>query len=231
MNSSVASTLVNATPRDGKRPAWQPVTSASHRHRPARSHWCGSVHRPAGRRRPGRSNPGHVSTCSSPSTAHTTLATIGTGGDSVCSGTVAARPLVIGWASHGLLGCQRRSTQPSSVGGLTGPRRAGTSTADSQEVPRIWRCAARSMVVAGGTGRTPADGRSPPAPMVQPCGWTPQNSGGVRESRAAGKRRPSSLYTHVTARCPSRSEPWSVAQDDPRRRAIDVVRYSPRSGG
>jgi hypothetical protein len=37
-----------------------------------------------------------VSTCSSPSTAHTTLATIGTGGDSVCSGTQASRLLLIG---------------------------------------------------------------------------------------------------------------------------------------
>ena len=60
-----------------------------------------------------------VSTRSSPSTSHTTLATIGTGGDSVCSGTRAVRPLVIGWASHGVLGRQRRSKQPSSVGALT----------------------------------------------------------------------------------------------------------------
>jgi hypothetical protein len=38
----------------------------------------------------------------------------------VCSGTLATRPLVIGWASHGVLGRQRRSMQPSSVGPLTG---------------------------------------------------------------------------------------------------------------
>jgi hypothetical protein len=37
----------------------------------------------------------------------------------VCSGTLATRLLLIGWASHGLLGCQRRSMQPSSVGALT----------------------------------------------------------------------------------------------------------------
>ncbi len=58
-------------------------------------------------------------------------------------------------------------------------RRAGTSTADSQEVPRTWRCAARSMMAAGGTGRTPADGRSPPAPKAQPNG-RPRGPGLIR---------------------------------------------------
>ena len=48
------------------------------------------------------------------------LATIGTGGDSVCSGTLATRPSLIGCASHGVLGRQRRSMRPSSVGALTG---------------------------------------------------------------------------------------------------------------
>jgi hypothetical protein len=31
--------------------------------------------------------------CSSPSTAHRIVATMGTGGDSVCSGTLACRPV------------------------------------------------------------------------------------------------------------------------------------------
>jgi len=40
--------------------------------------------------------------------------------------------LVIDWASHGLLGRQRRSTMPSSVGGLTanGPRTTPDSHAE-----------------------------------------------------------------------------------------------------
>jgi hypothetical protein len=77
-------------------------------------------------------------------------------------------------------------------------RRAGTSTADSQEVPRIWRCVASSMVVAGGTGPDP--GRRPVSTRANgPTVWPfePRADSGRSERRGfrSVSRPPESEHT------------------------------------
>jgi hypothetical protein len=85
--------------------------------------WPTSTERPASPRAGTGERAGRIPVsrcCSSPSTAHTTVATTRIGGEMVCWGTLGARLLLIGCESHGELGFQRRSMQPWLVGALIG---------------------------------------------------------------------------------------------------------------